>query len=1264
MHKKIKFTLVVVFSLLFYSFLSNSCYALTSKEVGEVLAQFAINFANNYGANAEEHGKENQTAYSWNDEHRGPAYNKIKTSGIGGGSGLSFTNKYAMDCVGWISFAMHHALGISSSITGSYGFEFFVVPTSCTGVNESIMEVVSGPPQLGDVCASSGHVWIYVGNGMMVDSQTSNGVAYRAPYCDYERIYRMREDYAATLDKANLRTTFGAGDVTWDPNDLSDMLFIGDNVINSLRVNEISKEEGFKVEASTNATLSSILSDIDGYSGNKPKAIMLMAGINDIGGSNSDPNIDGLKKVIAKLKEKYDGVSIYVMSVLPTNKSSVNKGGRNYSLEKINKYNQLVEEYCNESLDATYIDVTANLLESDRYLKSTYANNDGISLNKKGGNVLIENIKSKMAEYYVDINSTGGSSSSSVIEGFVGEPDYVVSEGDTKTDFRIVDVNDKIAIYKHILLTEKYDFNRIQWKQYSHTKAGEDSPLKEDLVYGLKYPEDSNNTNLGKFVNLVLPYLQTWYIPLAMNSGVINSGIDETQSSTKGNPAFAYTILQNAYHDIIVNRYDLQKHVLTTKYKEYTQNTKHDFVTFTATQHFDDAGNPTYVTYDNFNIQTTTTKTEDIDERVNSAGNVDPMREEYVSSQTTETSKYYLAQARTFDMFYTNTFNYKKYSDADVNARRNAKSEIVAGREPYNETLEDEDRIVRISQLFGNSFASLSNMGVSGSFPDISNPQKNKSNYPNKFVTIPCYYSCDYIERDGYTVILNRTWEDSLSQSSSTSSKVTYDDLVSFNENKSGNSELETVKKEDFESKPSEGADIYRALSSKGELNKIDFVNSNPKLIDNYIKGGNGYKEYIGYSRGYLTMAYANLRNLVKEAVAKNDGVLPYAYFNSLGYEVKDAKTDSEAVTNNYDYNFAWPVNIEYNEGAKVIDIIYGTTPAFGTNSTSIYIAGGEGQNNILASKDGEIVEVTGNKKETYSVLIKHEGEYYTRYSNLKSIESSIKKGAKVKQNDILGVMGENPETKKLYLEFQIYKDGRSNTNLVDPLDYFITEPEYGSIDPTTIKNTPSGYKFSSVKSGGLSLVTEYLHEWEWGGDGPTTTPDGKRYYIQSDLAVGYGVDIDDSGLEDEFRAAGYSVYVGEEVDKDFVDAIEKRIINSNLDQIRDYVSGLNLKEYQIHALLTRSYNMGVSGAMDGITEYGPYSPLNFVESYEKYYNPAEDDKLYGTKEPNFEHKLYTEYMQHVINAGSIYEEGLRRRRQSEWRLFQTGYYDNIDKQY
>lgn len=1080
------------------------------------------------------------------------------------------------------------------------------------------------------------------------------------------RFYRVKESYAATLDKSQLRTTFGAGDVTWDPNDLSDMLFIGDNVINSLRVNGINKEESFKVEASTNATLSSILSDIDGYSANKPKAIMIMAGINDIGGSSSDPNIDGVKKVIAKLKEKYEGVSIYVMSVLPTNKSSVNKGGKNYSLEKINKYNQLVEEYCKESLDATYIDVTANLLESDGFLKSTYAGTDGISLNKKGGNVLIENIKTKMAEYYVDINSTGGSSSSSVIEGFVGEPDYVVSEGDTKTDFRIVDVNDKIAIYKHILLTEKYDFNRIQWKQYSHTKAGEDSPLKEDLVYGLKYPEDSNNTNLGKFVNLVLPYLQTWYIPLAMNSGVINSGIDETQSSTKGNPAFAYTILQNAYHDIIVNRYDLQKHVLTTKYKEYTQNTKHDFVTFTATQHFDDAGNPTYVTYDNFNIQTTTTKTEDIDERVNSAGNVDPMREEYVSSQTTETSKYYLAQARTFDMFYTNTFDYKKYSDADVNARRNAKSEIVAGREPYNETLEDEDRIDRISQLFGNSFASLSNMGVSGSFPDISNPQKNISNYPNKFVTIPCYYSCDYIERDGYTVILNRTWEDSLSQSSSTSSKVTYDDLVSFNENKSGNSELETVKKEDFESKPSEGADIYRALSSKGELNKIDFVNSNPKLIDNYIKGGNGYKEYIGYSRGYLTMAYANLRNLVKEAVAKNDGALPYAYFNSLGYEVKDAKTDSEAVTNNYDYNFAWPVNIEYNEGAKVIDIIYGTTPAFGTNSTSIYIAGGEGQNNILASKDGEIVEVTGNEKETYSVLIKHEGEYYTRYSNLKSIESTIKKGAKVKQNDILGIMGENPETKKLYLEFQIYKDGYRNTDLVDPLDYFITEPEYGSIDPATIENTPSGYTFSRIKAGGSSLLTEYIRQWEHGAIPPPTNADGTKYIIEDDgygnAAVGYGVDIFNGGFADLFIENGYPTYVGGEVDIDFVDALEQQTINSMIDQVNSRVSGLGLKEYQIHALVSRTYNCGIFGAMDD-NYSGGVSELNFVDSYKAYWNNETDD-LFGKDDANYEHKLYTTFMQYPRVASGQVSEGLIRRRKSEWRLFQTGYYDEIDKHY
>lgn len=122
-------------------------------------------------------------------------------------------------------------------------------------------------------------------------------------------------------------------------------------------------------------------------------------------------------------------------------------------------------------------------------------------------------------------SSYGGSggSGNSALENFDGNTSYFPSAGDTKSDYRVANVNDKLPIYKHILLTEKYNFNSIKWKRYGHGYDGSSSPMKSDLSLGLKYPDDQNSTKLGKFVSLTLPYLQTWYIPLGMYSGILNS---------------------------------------------------------------------------------------------------------------------------------------------------------------------------------------------------------------------------------------------------------------------------------------------------------------------------------------------------------------------------------------------------------------------------------------------------------------------------------------------------------------------------------------------------------------------------------------------------------------------------------------------------------------------------------------------------------------------------------------------------------------------
>ena len=202
---------------------------------------------------------------------------------------------------------------------------------------------------------------------------------------------------------------------------------------------------------------------------------------------------------------------------------------------------------------------------------------------------------------------------------------------------------------------------------------------------------------------------------------------------------------------------------------------------------------------------------------------------------------------------------------------------------------------------------------------------------------------------------------------------------------------------------------------------------------------------------------------------------------------------------------------------------------------------------------------------------------------------------------------------------------------------------------------------FSGVASS--QLLVEYIHYWE-NGSGAPMNADGTKYIIHDDgkghPTVGYGIDIFNGGYADLFISSGYPTEIGGEVDKDFVDSLEKQEIKNKSDAIRAATSGLGLKEYQINALISRAYNCGISGAIN-VKRGSP--ALNFVQSYQKYWN-AETDDLFEKedKNANFSHKLYTQYMSKPNTSDGEYMAGLERRRKSEWTLFQTGYYDVLDK--
>lgn len=203
-----------------------------------------------------------------------------------------------------------------------------------------------------------------------------------------------------------------------------------------------------------------------------------------------------------------------------------------------------------------------------------------------------------------------------------------------------------------------------------------------------------------------------------------------------------------------------------------------------------------------------------------------------------------------------------------------------------------------------------------------------------------------------------------------------------------------------------------------------------------------------------------------------------------------------------------------------------------------------------------------------------------------------------------------------------------------------------------------------------MALLKEYIHYMEAdSGGGPAKNADGTKYIIEDDGAgnptVGYGVDIFNGGFAPLFETAGYPTYIGGEVDIEFVDALEEQEIQQDIDAIKSATAGLNLKEYQINAMVSRAYNCGIGTltATNNPGAIGVRNGKNFVQAYNAYWN-SETDDLFESKNSNanFNHKLYTEYMSKPVTAKGVYYAGLERRRESEWTLFQTGYYDFLDK--
>lgn len=563
----------------------------------------------------------------------------------------------------------------------------------------------------------------------------------------------------------------------------------------------------------------------------------------------------------------------------------------------------------------------------------------------------------------------------------------------------------------------------------------------------------------------------------------------------------------------------------------------------------------------------------------------------------------------------------------------------------------------------------------------------DEKTYTNKYEAKGTYKIRDGKKSEGMGKhYVQRIWYDELIPTASTTTVYTLDDLIDFNAkyNSTANKTKYNDEQKKFndlydKTENSDSKEIYSEIIGNEAFNRINMINSNSKLFGEYVTEESPVSEIEGFS---VTSFYACLDQLktLLEEIADNNNKIPYVYGVSLGFSTV-VNTAGNPVKNTYS-GYAWPV-----PDHEFVGYIFGYSFAYNGTSVNqqhngIDISGIQGytvvaasEGKVISADDKKILSITGpvpngsdrqNSGYGNVIVIDHGNGYYTRYGHLETGTFTVKTGDTVKKGQEIAKSGSSGWSTGYHLHFELLYDEAKTGNInnavkIDPLSKYkveINESSGNTIEyeqlladaglraQITMQNP---YKIvSSATSDNLKNV---LHSWE--GHEGIVEIGGIMYYVIGDdgaghPTVGYGVDIFNGGFEQAFKDAGYPTEIGGYVPVEFVDALEENEINEAYEYIKTQTDGLGLTDYQIEAMVSRSYNCGKGGALSA------RNGKTFNEAYTAYWNSSENDK-YFEKDADFNHVLFTSFMKYPETSEGKVLLGLQRRRRAEWIYFSTG---------
>lgn len=546
-------------------------------------------------------------------------------------------------------------------------------------------------------------------------------------------------------------------------------------------------------------------------------------------------------------------------------------------------------------------------------------------------------------------------------------------------DDGILRVSDYRELYKHILNTEKYNFNEIEWINFSHDQDGSRKLTSSDMTInrdlGIQYPLDSSMT-AEKFMDLASPYLLSNYIPQSFlvsevtksQSAAFKTGLVSNQdtlaelgitnvSGYKNEDSFAYQILKYGLSDITISQYQLKHYLLDTYYLDYDATDFHEEFSVTERKTYTytidaygirtDIGVNSSYTYNN-DLKTNQGETTHNNTRWDNNKQENVKNETVVSSYPTYETIYYVTHAKSFDMEKNASYNYSKYNDNDVINRTNADSESIVDSE-YNEIINEGNKITQIGSI--NSVNDLQQYGnYTPSTPTTSQPSivNNNNGIITYTYTVTTNYNVTgntYTENKGKRYDIDRQWDDEVTPGSSDSKALNIDKVVEFNKNEEGDEDKSTI--DETTLKSSSDYKHYEDLATNKKLNVVDILDSNPKVYQNYISAGSSQSEYIGLGRDYIStkVAYESTIKSYLDTIA-NDNKLNFIWGASLGYDVSSGDSNSVGSAYGTAFNLMIQLLHEFEGGGtiyqnsegvdcyKVLNVVGNMTVGYGIDIT------------------------------------------------------------------------------------------------------------------------------------------------------------------------------------------------------------------------------------------------------------------------------------------------------------------------------------------